>query len=1086
MTDVRQRLAGLSPDAKRALLADLVSKKGQDSAGPLSHGQQALWFLHQLAPDSVAYNILLAWRIDPTIDQTALATALASLARRHAALRTTYKIADGAPVQIVHRDMPVTMTVVDASTFSDEALVDAAGAEARKPFDLENGPVWRAARFVRSGEHVLALTFHHIAYDDFSGQQIARELPALYAFARSDRSTPLKDPAAQFSDYVRWQRELLDGAEGERLWSYWQARLGGELPVLNLPTSRPRPPAQTFNGSAFMFVVDAAVADRLQAVARANRTTAYVVALAAFQVLLHRFSGQDDILVGTPTSGRSRPEFSDIVGYLVNPVVVRADLSGNPSFLDHVGQVQESVLGAMEHGDFPFGLLVERLQPVRDPARSPLFQVAFIWDRMHLPADVADTTGLRLKPFSAGQQGANFDLDLTVFHDGTSMFGSWKFNTDLFDESAIRRFHRAFEKLLDGATSNPRARISALPILDDVERTELLTAWNATAVPRPDATLHGLVEAQVARTPDAPAVVFGETTLSYAELNARADDLANRLAARGVGPETRVGVCLERSTELVVALLAIVKAGGAYVPIDPSYPADRRRFMLDDAQVAILLTCSRIAESAPEPERTPILLVDSLARIAATSVPQHRAKADHLAYVIFTSGSTGRPKGAMNAHRGIVNRLLWMQEAYGLGPSDRVLQKTPFSFDVSVWEFFWPLMTGATLVVAPPGAHQDPAAIATLIERYGITTIHFVPSMLQAFLDVLSPERCGTLRRVICSGEALTAAQQRAFFAVSRAELHNLYGPTEAAVDVTFWRCRDEGDRSVPIGHPVANTQTYVLDRRLEPVAIGVEGELFLGGVQVGRGYVNRPGLTADRFIPDPFGQKPGARLYRTGDRARYRDDGAIEFLGRFDDQVKIRGFRIELGEIEARLEQHPAVAHAAVVVRKSPVGDSRIAAYVVARGTPAPDTGELRRFLSDALPDYMVPSAVVVLDALPLSPNGKLDRRALPEPAADRAQQVYVAPRSSTETTLAAIWREVLGVERVGVHDSFFELGGHSLLATKALSRMRQSLGLDVPLRTFFERPTIEGIALAIVEQQAALADRDAVARLLAEIEHS
>ncbi|MFI5179713.1 MAG: condensation domain-containing protein, partial [Vicinamibacterales bacterium] len=669
---------------------------------------------------------------------------------------------DGTPMQRVRQRQPVVVDTIDASAWTDQALRDAVNAVAERPFDLERGPVFTATVFTRSaGEHVLALAFHHIAYDDWSGQQIARELPVLYAQQRGDDRASLPALEAEFSDYVRWQQALLDGPDGERLWQYWKARLGGDLPALNLPTTRPRPPAQTFNGASFTFALSDELAVQIQTLARAQHTTPYVIALTAFEVLLHRLTGQDDILVGTPTAGRSRSEFAGVVGYLVNPVVLRADLSGDPTFLALAARVQETVLEAMEHADFPFGVLVERLQPVRDPARSPIFQVAFVWDRLQRDAEAecpSAAKALRLLPFDGRQQGANFDLDLTMFHDGRSMFGSWKFNTDLFDLDAINRLHRQFEALLEGIAADPERAIADLPLRGAAEWGRTVFDWNETGVAPPAGKgVHHLVEEQVARTPDATAVVFGAIAMNYRELNARADQVAHVLRARGVGPEVLVGVCMERSVEMVVALLAVLKAGGAYVPLDPTYPSERLGFMLADANVAVLVAQPHLGPIV-ETVRTPIVWMDAATTAseqASVAAAPAQARPDQLAYVIFTSGSTGRPKGAMNSHQAIVNRLLWMQEAYGLTPEDRVLQKTPFSFDVSVWEFFWPLLRGATLVMAPPESHKDPAALVDLIERHAITTLHFVPSMLRTFLDDPGVDRCRSLRRVFCSGEAL-------------------------------------------------------------------------------------------------------------------------------------------------------------------------------------------------------------------------------------------------------------------------------------------------------------------------------------------
>jgi len=663
-------------------------------------------------------------------------------------------------------------------------------------------------------------------------------------------------------------------------------------------------------------------------------------------------------------------------------------------------------------------------------------------------------------------------VDLTLELSGNR--GCFEYSTDLFDAATIARLAGHFETLLTAALADPDGRLSDVPLLTPAERNQL-EAWNATATPYPtDRRLHQLIEAQVERTPDAIAVRFENAELTYRQLNARANQLAHHLRTLGVGPDVRVGICMERSLELVVGLLGILKAGGAYVPLDPAYPHERLSYMLETAGVPVLLTQQRLVDDLPT-HTASVLCLDTEWDIVAdprTENPVNQTAADDLAYVIFTSGSTGRPKGAMNTHAAICNRLLWMQDAYQLDGTDRVLQKTPFSFDVSVWEFFWPLMTGACLVVARPGGHQDSAYLVDLIRRKSITTLHFVPSMLQIFVEEPSLGALPSLRRVICSGEALPYDLQQRFFSRLDAELHNLYGPTEAAVDVTFWACQRDGDRPiVPIGHPIANTQMHVLDRWGRPVPVGVVGEVFIGGVNLARGYLNRPELTAERFVPDPFSAVPGARLYRTGDRARRLPDGAIDFLGRLDFQVKLRGFRIELGEIEAALASHPAVRDCAVIVNDGPVGP-RLVAYVVDVEPADATPDRLRAHLEQRLPSYMVPTSFVRLDELPLSPNGKLDRRALPTPeaASPAASAAFVAPESSAEKTVAAIWQDVLGLSRVGLHDNFFDLGGHSLALARVHAELRRQLGTDLTLIDLFKHPTVGDLARAIAATPAGL----------------
>ncbi|HEU0076346.1 MAG TPA: amino acid adenylation domain-containing protein, partial [Longimicrobiaceae bacterium] len=748
------------------------------------------------------------------------------------------------------------------------------------------------------------------------------------------------------------------------------------------------------------------------------------------------------------------------------------------------------VLGALGAQAYPLERLVEQLQPERDAGRTPLFQAMFVLQQAaRLPSATACALGVEgvaeergplvVEPVAIPQEAAQFDLVLEMGEVGDGLAGLLRYDADLFEPATARRMASHLVRLLEGIAADPDAPAGALELLADEERGEVLAGFNRTDTAYPDAAapLHHLVEAQVRRSPDAPAVVFEGGTLTYADLGRRADRLAAALRARGVGPETRVGVCMERSPELVVALLGVLKAGGAYVPLDPDYPAERLAHMAADSAVPVLLAQPHLRGRLPESGAEVVVLDRTDPASAAGVCPGAggpgcggrcsaggaEASPDNLAYVIYTSGSTGTPKGAMNAHRGVVNRLLWMQAEYALGPGDAVLQKTPFSFDVSVWELFWPLMVGARLVLARPGGHRDPAYLGELMEREGITTLHFVPSMLHAFLEATAAAPAG-LRRVVCSGEALPAELQERFFErFPGVELHNLYGPTEAAVDVTSWACRPgEGRRSVPIGRPVANTRCYVLDGRLAPAPVGVPGELYLGGVQVGRGYLGRPGLTAERFVPDPFGEpRGGARLYRTGDLARWLPEGVLEYLGRTDDQVKVRGFRIEPGEIEAVLARHPGVRECAVVAFGASPGETRLAADLVPRGA-APGAAELREHLRGSLPEHMVPSAFVALERLPLTPSGQLDRRALPAPAggAGRGSAAYVAPRSDVEALLAGIWAETRGVERVGVHDDFFDLGGHSLLAVRVASRVQEAFGVSLALHTLFQSPTVESLS--------------------------
>ncbi|HEX6909727.1 MAG TPA: amino acid adenylation domain-containing protein, partial [Longimicrobium sp.] len=1061
-----------------------------DAPFPLSPGQRALWFLHRLQPESAAYNLAVAVRVHGALDAEGVSSALRAVTERHAALRTVLDADE--PVQRVLSRAEPAFAVIDAAEWDEAELRARLDEEARRPFRFADGPPVRAQLYRRGGdEHVLMLAAHHAIVDFRSLEIVSDEL------FRAAAGEALGEAGTQHPRFVRWQEELLAGPEGERLRARLVERLAGAPTVLALPTDHPRPPVRGGRGAAHAFALEPALAARLRALARAEGVTPYVLLLAAFQVLLHRWSGQDDLLVGSPASGRTRPGFAGTVGYLVNPVVLRARFDDGPTFRAFLARARDEALAALGTQAYPFERLVEQLHPERDAGRTPLVQALFVLQQAdRLSSATACALGmdgvreargpLALESLAVETGAAQFDLALAMGEVDGTLAGSLRYDADLFDAATIRRMAAHFVRLLEAAAASPETPVSRLAILPPDEAREVVDAFNATDVPFADAHLpiHRLVQAQAARTPDCVAVAFESDSLTYGELDASANRLANRLRRLGVGPETRVGVCLERSVEMVVSLLAVLKAGGAYVPVDPGYPADRIAHMLADSAVPVLLTQARLAD-ALAPHGATVVEVDEDASLASecTASPGVDVSVDGLAYVIYTSGSTGRPKGAMNAHRGVVNRLLWMQAEYGMGPADVVLQKTPFSFDVSVWEFFWPLVTGARLVVARPEGHRDPAYLSETIARHGVTTLHFVPSMLRAFLEHGDPSRCASVRRVMSSGEALPADLVGRFFErLPHAELHNLYGPTEAAVDVTYQPCAPaDAHRVVPIGRPVANTRVYVLDRGGQPVPVGVPGELHIGGVQVGRGYLDRAALTAERFIPDPFGA-PGARLYRTGDLARWRADGTVEYLGRLDHQVKVRGFRVELGEIEAVLASHPAVRETVVVARQDAPGDVRLVAYAA----PA-DAGveALRAYLRERMPEHMVPSAFVLLDALPLSPNGKIDRRALPAPERGaRGSAPFVGPRSEAEATLAAIWSEVLGVERVGVHDRFFDLGGTSLLAVQVASRVQQAFGVSLPLHTLFQAPTVEALSRRIARAQLEARPQDEVLALLAELE--
>jgi amino acid adenylation domain-containing protein len=1088
------RIAAAGEGSAESPLAGIAG----DGPAPLSFAQQRLWFLAQLDPASSVYNIPAAVRLRGALDVLALRRALSKIVRRHETLRTTFRLEGDEPRQVVGEAAEVPLPSVDLRGLGPGAEGEAqrlALEEAARPFDLQAGPVFRALllRLSEDGHRLLA-NMHHIVSDGWSLGVFVRELAALYSRAA------LPELPVRYRDVAVWQRTRLE--DGRDL-AFWRDELRGLPPGLDLPTDRPRPPVQTYRGAARPFALDAAATERLRQLARSEGATLFMALLAGFQALLARWSGQEDLAVGTPVAGRTRVELEGLIGFFVNTLVLRGDLSGDPDSRTLIYRARERFLAAQAHQELPFEKLVEELKPERNLARPPLFQVLLVLQ--NLPRTPLVLPGLEVISEAVDTGTAKLELQLTLEEKDGALAGTLDYNRDLFESPAMDRFLGHLGTLLAAAVAEPERPAGELPILSAAERAQLV-AWNATEVDYPEgATLPVLFAAQADWTPEAVAVRFEGESLTYRELDERSSRLAWHLRGLGVGPDVVVGVALERSLELIVALYAVHKAGGAYLPLDLSHPDERLGRMVEDSGAMVVVTLeayrTRFAGPhplAPSPAPPPslrgrggisssegggaplpgredggagegmgvrVLCLDTEHEVIAaepTTRPPLEIHGDHLAYVIFTSGSTGAPKGAMNTHAAIANRLLWMQDAYRLDASDHVLQKTPSTFDVSVWEFFWPLLVGARLVVARPEGHRDPSyLLRTLIEEE-ITVLHFVPSMLQVFLEEPGVEQATGVRQVMASGEALPADLARRFFErLPGARLHNLYGPTEAAVDVTAWTCEpDSAEAVIPIGRPIANLEIRILDRLARPVPVGAPGELCIGGAGLARGYLGRPDLTADRFVPDP--ERTGGRLYRTGDLARWRADGWLEYLGRIDHQVKIRGMRIEPGEIEAALAAFPAVRDAVVLARQDRPGDRRLVAYLVVdltSGDGVLPLDELRGFLRERLPEPLVPSAFVLLDALPLTANGKLDRRALPAPESGPADAPAVLPRTETEEAIAAAWREALGLESVGVDDSFFDIGGHSLLVVQVHRRLIPLFpGLAVV--DLFRYPTISALA--------------------------
>ncbi|WP_445009164.1 amino acid adenylation domain-containing protein [Pseudomonas rhodesiae] len=1044
----------------------IASVREADQHLPLSYAQERQWFLWQLDPDSAAYHVPGALRLCGMLDKAALRRSFASLAARHESLRTRLHLDDESRTQQVlpHADIQILEDRTDEAQL--KARVE---AEIARPFDLRQGPLLRVTLLeLNAQEHVLVLVQHHIVSDGWSMGVMVQELMQLYAAYSQGQDCTLTPLPIQYGDYALWQRRWMEAGEKTRQLDYWRQLLGGTQPVLALPLDRPRPAQQRFLGARQDIQLDPGLVTGLKALAQRQGVTLFMLLLASFQLFLYRYSGQRDIRVGVPIANRNRVETEALIGFFVNTQVLKADLDGAMTFAELLQHTKRRALEAQAHQDLPFEQLVEALQPERSLSHNPLFQVMFNHQAQARTA-IQQLPGLRVVSLEHETRTAQFDLSLDTQETEDGLWASLTYATDLFDASTAARMLRHWLGLLRGAVADTTRPLQDLAMLDMTERQQILEQWNATARDYPqNQWVHHLIEAQAERQPQATALVFAEQRIDYAELNRRANRLAHRLIEAGVGPDVRVGLAVERSFDMVIGLLAVLKAGGAYVPLDPDYPRERLAYMLDDSGVQLLLTQAPLLGQLPIPQGLETLVLgESSFETYSEQNPAVALDGENLAYVIYTSGSTGQPKGAGNRHSALLNRLQWMQEAYGLSAADSVLQKTPFSFDVSVWEFFWPLMTGSRLVIAAPGDHRDPARLIHLINAEQVTTLHFVPSMLQAFLQDAAVSSCRSLQRIVCSGEALPVdAQQQVFAKLPHAGLYNLYGPTEAAIDVTHWTCVDEGRDTVPIGRPIANLGCYLLDDNFEPVPVGVLGELYLGGAGLARGYHRRPALTAERFIAHPFVH--GERLYRTGDLARYREDGVIEYAGRIDHQVKLRGLRIELGEIEARLLEHEQVREAAVLA----VDGKYLVGYLVLHHAGDDWREVLGAHLAEHLPDYMVPAQWVLLEQMPLSPNGKLDRKALPKP---EVTHHYIAPQSALEQQIAAIWADVLGVEQVGVNDNFFERGGDSIISIQVVSRARAA-GIHFTAKALFQHQTVRSLARVAQLHAVAVIDQGPV----------
>ena len=1048
---------------KKSTAAETIPRASRDEPLPLSPDQQRLWFLHQLEPESPVYNVPLPIRLIGKVNIPALEQSLNAIVRRHEALRTTFATVDGQPVQNISPSASVVLAKIDLrltpAAKRPETLRQQMVEEARRPFDLTRDLMLRGTLLqIDEAEQILLLTLHHIAADAWSMGVLLQELSDLYEAFRQGEPSPLPELPIQYADFALWQHRCLQGEHLDRELAYWQRQLADAPALLELPSDRRRPAVPTFAGARQPVTLSRPLTDALHRLSRQENGTLFMTLLAAFQTLIARYTGRQDILVGSPMANRTRTEAEKLIGFLVNTLVLSGNLADNPTFRKFLRQIRGTTLDAYAHQELPFEKVVERLQPKRDQSYHPLFQVMFVLQNAAIPA--SETAGLSWRPFDLDIGTAKFDLTLELSETAEGLTGWLEYSTDLFDAATMARMAGHFQTLLEGIAANPDEHVSALPLMSEAERHQLLVEWNDTAKPFPrDHCIHQLFEQQAARTPGATAVIFQKQSLTYGELNQRADQCAERLRRLGVGPEVVVGLCVERSLEMVVAIFGILKAGGAYLPMDPAYPRDRLFFMLEDARSPLLLTQKKFVPNF-HASRVQLVCLD-----AAESIPSRTAKAalpsnpqsSHLAYVIYTSGSTGRPKGVALEHRNVVSFAHWAREVFSAQELAGVLFSTSICFDLSVFELFVPLSWGGAVILAE-NALQLPSLPAA--ER--VTLVNTVPSAITELLRMNGiPQSACTVN---LAGEPLSQLLVNELYQKrSIRKVYDLYGPTEDTVYSTFALRTPDGPAT--IGCPLSNEQVYLLDAFMQPVPVGVPGQLHIGGAGLARGYLHQPELTRQKFVPNPF--QPGARLYQTGDRARYLADGRIEFLGRMDHQVKVRGYRIELGEIETQLRKHSSLRQAVVVAGEDRSGGSRLVAYVVAGQQPGPEPNELRAFLQKKLPDYMVPSLFVALEELPLTPNGKIDRKALPDPDRSQAEvaKAYTAPRTTTEAILTQIWCEVLNLQKIGIHDDFFELGGHSLMVAKVLARLRETVQVDLPMRVLFEAPTVATLARAVEE---------------------
>ncbi|MDZ8110306.1 MAG: amino acid adenylation domain-containing protein [Nostoc sp. DedQUE12a] len=1076
-----KHLSNLSP-AKKALLekwkggkfqADTIPKRQISNNIPLSFSQQRLWFIDQLYCGSSFYNIPIVFHIKGQLNTTVLGQSLNAILKRHEIWRTTFKLINGEPVQEITPDLTWHLPIINLEHLSNEnwesEVKQLVAKEATKPFNLAKGLLVRATLLrLNQEEHVLLVTMHHIITDGWSCGVFLRELSTLYAAFSTNQPSPLTELPIQYADFAIWQRDRIQGEFLATKLKYWKQQLSGELPVLQLPADRPRPSVTTFAGAKQYFTFSTTLTNALKQLSKREDATLFMSLLAAFNILLYRYTHQEDILIGSPIANRNRAELEGMLGLFVNTLVLRNNLTGNPTFRELLYRVRQVTLDAYAHQDLPFEMLVEELQPERDLSRNPLYEVMFVLQ--NTPTNVQEVSGLTLRTLDFDSGTSQLDIFLSMFESQDGLTGCLEYNTDIFDATTISQFINNYQTLLENILANPEQRICELSLLTAAEQEQLLFNFNQTSREYKNLSLNQLFEQQVELTPDSLALIYESEELTYSQLNYQANQLANYLQKHGVTKETLVAICLERSIDMVVGILAILKAGGTYIPLDPSYPVERLNFMLLDSQASILISQQKILEKLSLSSSKIVCLDIQKDEIAQQNPenPINISKPEHLAYIIYTSGSTGTPKGVLGTHRGTVNGLHWLWKTYPFSPEEVCCQKTAISFVDSVWEIFSPLLQGIPTVIISNATLLDPQLFIEALAHHKVTRLILVPSLLRLLLDNYHhlTKKLSQLKLWITSGEALSINLAKTFRELMPfAKLINLYGSSEVSANATYYDTSLLQDQAntVPIGRSINNTQAYVLNRNLQPTPLGVVGELYIGGDGLAKGYLHRPELTQERFIDNPFIH--GTKLYKTGDLVRYLSDGNLEYLGRDDEQIKIRGFRVELGEIAAVITQHPDVQDSVVIAVNDAEENQRLIAYVVTDKQHI--ATQLLPYLQQKLPNYMLPSAFVVLDALPLTPNGKVDKRSLPtdEVLRPNTAKTLIGPRNFTELSLVKLWENLLNTSSIGVTDNFFNLGGHSFLAVRLMAQIQDRFGHNLSLSTLFENPTIEKLA-AIVSQ--------------------